>query len=102
MSTTVSGGKRPFSATGGNADSPASPEGGGKGIVIPDIPEEQGSGMGECEYRNCGQTVASSVYCQGRADDIMAKTLKPHFDGRSKKVHRPMPIKPSAQPPLFK
>ncbi len=47
--------------------------------------------MGECEYRNCGQTVASSVYCQCRADDIMAKTLKPHFDVRSKKIHRPMP-----------
>ena len=58
--------------------------------------------MGKCEYRNCGQTVATGVYCQRCADDIMAKTLKPHFHGRNKQVHRSMPIKPLAQPPLFK
>ncbi len=34
-------GKRPFSASGGNTDSPASPGGGGKGIVIPDNLREE-------------------------------------------------------------
>ncbi len=58
--------------------------------------------MGERERRRCGRTAAAGVYCRSCADLIMAKALMPHFRGQWKKVPRPGPGKPSAQPPLFK
>ena len=63
-----SGGKRPFSATGGNTDRTALRGGGGKGVVIPSTSGEDGSGTGERECENC-------------ADRIRAMALKPHFHG---------------------
>ena len=72
MSTTVTGGKRPFSATGGKAECPALREGGGKGIGILDTTREEGSGMGE---REC----LPDAYCSSCAADIMAKARNPLY-----------------------
>ena len=68
MSTTVTGGKRPFSASGGIAESSALR---GKGVVIPGTPGEDGSGTGERECGNCADRIMAKALINDNAGNTM-------------------------------
>ena len=82
------GGKRPFSATGGNADSSPLPGGGGKGVVIPGT-LEGGTKSGKTRMPELRLVRRRRRLLPVLPRKIMAMMLKATCQGRGNRVRRP-------------
>ena len=92
------GGKRPFSATGGNADGPALPNGGGKGIVIPETLEKRDRLRGD---ENAGTATAPQMPALIASAVLMAKAPSPQSGEGKKRSRCPLPPTSSDWPHLI-